>query len=41
MPRYFFNFESEHSSTADLVGRELPDDQAGRDHQHGRARQIA
>lgn len=30
MRRYFFNFESDHSSVADLVGRCLPDDAAAR-----------
>jgi hypothetical protein len=31
VPRYFFNFENEQSITADLVGRNLPDDRAARD----------
>jgi hypothetical protein len=26
MPRYFFNFESDGTPQADLVGRDLPDD---------------
>lgn len=30
MPRYFFNFEDEHSGSADLVGRDLPDDEAAK-----------
>jgi len=30
MPRYFFNVHGETSVVADLVGRDLPDDQAAR-----------
>jgi hypothetical protein len=30
MPRYFFNFESDGSGTADLVGRDLPDDEVAK-----------
>jgi hypothetical protein len=30
MPRYFFNFENDASIQADLVGRDLPDDQAAK-----------
>lgn len=30
MPRYFFNFESDSSTGADLVGRDLPDDEAAK-----------
>ena len=30
VPRYFFNFENHQSMTADLVGTDLPDDEAAR-----------
>ena len=30
MPRYFFHFEGEKSATADLIGRDLPDDEAAK-----------
>lgn len=30
MPRYFFNFESDSSAAADLVGRSFPDDEAAK-----------
>lgn len=30
MPRYFFSFQNERTATADLIGRDLPDDQAAK-----------
>lgn len=30
MPRYFFNFDNDSAAVADLVGRELPDDEAAK-----------
>jgi hypothetical protein len=30
MPRYFFNFESDGTAKADLVGRDFPDDHAAK-----------
>jgi hypothetical protein len=31
MPHYFFNFETNGSSIRDLIGRDLPDDEAAKD----------
>ena len=30
MPRYFFHFENEDSATLDLVGQDLPNDEAAK-----------
>jgi hypothetical protein len=32
VPRYFFNFDNGVSGLADLVGRDLPDDEAAKSH---------
>jgi hypothetical protein len=30
VPRYFFNFDTGHQGSVDLVGRDLPDDEAAK-----------